>query len=55
MSGKNEVGVNKIGMILRLGRSGGEDTGKAKRKVARGSSFYPYLIRLSVKESVVQK
>ena len=54
MSGKNEVGVNKIGMILRLGGFLGEDTGKAKRKVERGSTFYPYLIRLIVKESVVQ-
>ena len=49
MSGKNEVVVDKIGMILHLGGVWGEDTGKAKPKVVRGSTFYPYLIRLSVR------
>ena len=54
MPGKDEVGVNKFAMILRLGVIWGVNTGKAKREVASGSTFYPYLIRLSVKESVVR-
>ena len=54
MSGKDEAGGKYVWDDPSSWGIWGVNTGKAKQEVARGSTFYPYLIRPSVKESVVQ-